>query len=113
MDSNDSFSIAMESSDITGFNALAPGHHAPLPPGHPHHGPGLPHYPDPYDQPAGLPSHPVFSNCGNINVNMNIFTLTLHDQVELGWMSLESMIHHLQTHGLEKVVLTLHKQTLW
>lgn len=64
MDSNDSFSIAMESTDMPSFNSLAPGHHGhgPLPPGHAHH--PLPHYPDPYDQAAGLTSHPVFPNCG-------------------------------------------------
>ena len=63
MDSNDSFSIAMDSTDMPGFNSLTPGHH--LPPGHGHPPPGLPgHYPDPYDQAAGLSSHPVFPNCG-------------------------------------------------
>ena len=66
MDSNDSFSLAMDSGEMAGFNGLAGGHHGhgPLPPAHPHHGPpGLPHYPEHYDQP-GLPQHPVFANCG-------------------------------------------------
>ena len=70
MDSNDSFSLAL---DGEGFTGLAGGHHALGPaPGLPHHGgpalgpaPGHAHYPgDHYDQPPPLPPHPVFSNCG-------------------------------------------------
>ena len=63
MDSNDSFSIAMDSNDMGGYTGLPGGHlgHGGLPPG-PHHGPpgpGLPHYPEHFDQGA-LPPHPVF-----------------------------------------------------
>ena len=64
MDSNDSFSLAMDTADMPGFTGL-PGHHGHpggLPPGHPHH-PPLPHYQDHYDQPA-LPPHQGFANCG-------------------------------------------------
>ena len=64
MDSNDSFSLAMDTPDMPGFTGL-PGHHGHpggLPGGHPHH-PPLTHYPDHYDQPP-LPPHPGFANCG-------------------------------------------------
>ena len=74
MDSNDSFSLAMDSGEMAGFNGLGGGGHhghGPLPPAHPHHGPpGLPHYPEHYDQP-GLPQHPVFANCGKIKIIAN------------------------------------------
>merc|ERR1712107_531854 len=42
MDSNDSFSLAMDSGEMAGFNGLGGGGHhghGPLPPAHPHHGP--------------------------------------------------------------------------
>ena len=68
MDSNDSFSLAMDTTDtMAGFTGLAPhhgGHPGPLPPGLPHQLP--PHYPDHYDQP-NLPPHPAF-NCGEFCV---------------------------------------------
>merc|ERR1719220_1565236 len=67
MDSNDSFSLAMDTTDtMAGFTGLAPhhgGHPGPLPPGLPHQLP--PHYPDHYDQP-NLPPHPAF-NCGGMD----------------------------------------------
>ena len=72
MDSNDSFSLAMDSAEMPGYNGLAGGHHGhgPLGAGHPHHGPpglapGPGHYPEHYDHPGPvLPPHPVFTNCG-------------------------------------------------
>ena len=77
MDSNDSFSLAMDTPDMPGYvPGLAPGGphgHGPLP--HPH--PGL--YPDHYDQAGpGLPPHPVFTSCGqfvlirNCGINSNL-----------------------------------------
>ena len=68
MDSNDSFSIAMDSGEMPGYNGLSSGHLAHGL-GHPHPGPGLPHYSEHFDQ-SGLQSHPVFPNCGkNIKDN--------------------------------------------
>merc|ERR1712130_914177 len=61
MDSNDSFSIAMDSGEMPGYNGL-PGGHLAHGLGHPHPGPGLPHYSEHFDQ--SLQSHPVFPNCG-------------------------------------------------
>lgn len=65
MDSNDSFSLAMDTPDMPGYVAgLAPGGHhghGPLP----HHSAGL--YPEHYDQAGpGLPPHPVFTSCGQL-----------------------------------------------
>ena len=65
MDSNDSFSLAMDTPDMPGYvPGLAPGGHHGHGPGLPHHGPGL--YPEHYDQapPGGLPPHPVYTSCG-------------------------------------------------
>ena len=67
MDSNDSFSLAMDTADMPGFTGLTShhgGHPGPLPPGHPHQ---LPHYPDHYDQP-NLPPHQPF-NCGEFKLH--------------------------------------------
>ena len=58
MDSNDSFSLAMDTTDMPGFTGLA-AHHGGHPGPIPHQ---LPHYTDHYDQP-NLPPHPAF-NCG-------------------------------------------------
>ena len=66
MDSNDSFSLAMEPGEIGGFAGMGPGHPGhpgSLPPGHPHAHAQLAPYQEHFD-PTGLPAHPVFPNCG-------------------------------------------------
>ena len=63
MDSNDSFSLAMDTPEMPGYPGLAPGHHGHGAPGLPPPHPGL--YPEHYDQAGpGLPPHPVFTTCG-------------------------------------------------
>ena len=95
MDSNDSFSLAMDTPDMPGYvPGLAPGGphgHGPLP----HHGPGL--YPDHYDQAGpGLPPHPVFTGCGQFML-IRKSILSLHFQVV--WMIQVNTIHRHLTPG--------------